>query len=125
MCNSSSSTNFLFKLRRVVSFPYLYIFLLAIILPPKSISVVPLSELEMQVQSMRMVPKLTQQEWGSIDFELKRDVTVGSNLHGGKGIIVERRGLEPASGLDSAAEGEKFKFLVERRQRKRRGKKVK
>jgi len=78
----------------------------------------------MQVQSMRMVPKLTQQEWGSTDFELKRDVKVGSNLHGGKGIVVERRGPEPASVLDSAAEGEKFRFLVERRQRKRRGKKV-
>ena len=69
----------------------------------------------MQVQSMRMVPKLTQQEWGSTNFELKRDVKVGSNLHGGKGIVVERRGPEPASGLDSAAEGEKLRFLVERR----------
>ncbi|QCD96533.1 hypothetical protein DEO72_LG6g1238 [Vigna unguiculata] len=108
---SSSSTNQLFtKSSRIF--------------PPKSTSVVPLSELEMQVQSMRMVPKLTQQESGFTDFELKMDVKVESNLHGGKGIIVERRGPEPTSGLDSAAEGEKFRFLVERKQRKRRGRKV-
>jgi len=44
----------------------------------------------MQVQSMRMVPKLTQQEWGSTNFELKRNIKVGSNLHGGKGGIVLR-----------------------------------
>jgi len=39
---------------------------------------------------MRMVPKLTQQEWGSTNFELKRNIKVGSNLHGGKGGIVLR-----------------------------------
>jgi len=63
----------------------------------------------MQVESMRRVSKLTQQEWGSTDFELKRDVKVGSNLHGGKGIVAERRGPELASGLDSVVVGEKFR----------------
>ena len=56
---------------------------------------------------MRMVPKLTQQEWGSTNFELKRNVKVRSNLHGGKGGIVAKRGdPELASSLDSATEGE-------------------
>ena len=40
-------------------------------------------------------------------FELKRkNVEVRNNLHGGEGIVAERRDPELASGLDSTTEGE-------------------
>jgi len=51
---------------------------------------------------------------GSIDFELERKVEVGSNLHGGKGIVAERRSPDLASGLDFCSRGRGIQMIRQR-----------
>ncbi|QCD80473.1 hypothetical protein DEO72_LG2g794 [Vigna unguiculata] len=62
---------------------------------------------------------------GSTDFEFERKVEVRSNLHGGKGIVAERRSPELASGLDfckSEESDSEFSFGREKAEEKKREK---